>query len=69
MKKAKQSHVAGTKSSRAAGDWHVSHTSLGMGDYYGSGIRAKVGKMRDSYSPEITPLSKKGLKTPPKSVV
>lgn len=61
----KQSHTSNAK--RGSGDWHVSHTSMGMGDYYGTGIRAKIGKMRDGMGMEtVTP---KQLKTPPKSVV
>jgi len=50
----------------------VSHTDkkqTGMGDFYGTGMKAKLGRVRDAYGPIITPVSKKGLKTPPKSVV
>lgn len=61
----KQSHASSAK--KGQGDWHVSHTSMGMGDYYGSGIRAKIGKVVDSYggSKPITPNS---LKKAPKSL-
>lgn len=45
---------------------HVPNTKLGMGDYYGSGVRAKIGKMRDGLG--MATLSKKKLGTPPKSV-
>ncbi len=64
LKKVKQSHVANPKTS--SGDWHVSHTSLGMGDYYGTGVRQPLGKMRRGVGMiEITP---KKLKEPPTSV-
>lgn len=49
------------------GDWHSSHTSMGMGDYYGTGVRAPIGKMRSGMG--MQKVSKKGLKTPPRSVV
>lgn len=65
MKKAKQAHTANPK--KSSGDWHVSHTSMGMGDYYGTGVRAKLGKMRDGMG--MKPLSQKKLGTPPRSVV
>ncbi len=48
---------------------HVMNTKFGMGDYYGTGIKAPIGKMRDSSYPGIRPVNKKQLKTPPKSVV
>lgn len=46
---------------------HTAHTKYGMGDNYGTGIRAKLGRMRDDSMGmhEVTP---KKLKTPPKSV-
>ncbi len=46
---------------------HVANTKYGMGDYYGQAIKNPVGKMRDS-SVGIIPLSKKKMKTPPKSL-
>ncbi len=46
---------------------HTPNTQFGMGDYYGSGVRAKIGKMReDSIGMFVTPPSK--LKKPPKSL-
>lgn len=54
MKKAKNAHTANTK--------------YGMGDFYGSGIRAKVGRIRDSFTGGSNPVSKKGLKKPPKTL-
>lgn len=45
---------------------HTDNVKMGMGDYYGTGILAKVGKIRDVTGFE--PMSKKKLKTPPKSL-
>lgn len=61
----KQSHSSNAK--KGSGDWHVNHSSMGMGDYYGTGIKAKLGRMREDSMGmiEITP---KKLKTPPKSL-
>jgi hypothetical protein len=54
------------KAKKPDGDWHVSNTSLGMGDYYGTGIKAKVGKMREGHGQiQSTP---KQLKKPPRSL-
>jgi len=65
MKKGKSvAHSAEMKN--ANGDWHVSHTNMGMGDYYGTGIRAKLGRVRDGIGVNPTPPHK--LKTPPKSL-
>lgn len=45
---------------------HTDNTKYGMGNYYGTGIRAKIGRMREGVGmQEITP---KELKTPPRSV-
>jgi len=65
MKPNKQAHTP--NKTKSSGDWHVSNTSMGMGDYYGTGIRAKIGKMRDDSMGMIAVTPKK-LKTPPKSV-
>lgn len=54
MKKPKQAHTANTK--------------YGMGDYYGQGIRPKMGRVRDMNLPGVNPVSKKNLKKPPKSL-
>ena len=60
--------TAHTKASKkSSGDWHVSHTSMGMGDYYGTGVKQPLGKMRSS-TVGMTPASPKKLKTPPKSL-
>lgn len=47
---------------------HSSNTKFGMGDYYGTGVRQPFGKMRGD-SVGMYPVSKKKLKTPPRSVV
>lgn len=47
---------------------HTSPTKYGMGDYYGTGMRASVGKMR-SDSVGYRPVTPKKLKTPPRGVV
>lgn len=45
---------------------HTANSKIGMGDYYGSGIRQPIGKMRDGAG--LYPISKKGMKKPPKSL-
>lgn len=47
---------------------HVQNTPYGMGDHYGTGIRAKLGRMRDD-SMGMRALNQKKLKTPPRSIV
>lgn len=47
---------------------HTANTKYGMGDNYGTGIRAKLGRMRED-SMGMQTLTPKKLKTPPKSVV
>lgn len=60
--------TAHTKASKkSSGDSHVSYTSMGMGDYYGTGVKQPVGKMR-SPTVGITPASMKKIKSPPKSL-
>jgi hypothetical protein len=66
MKKGSPAHTAATKGGPMKGDWHVNHSSMGMGDYYGTGIRAPLGKMRDGMGmKEITPTK---LKNAPRSL-
>ena len=60
----KQAHTGKLKA--PDGDWHVSNTSMGMGDYYGTGIKAKVGKMAEG--PGQIPATPKQLKKPPRSL-
>lgn len=47
---------------------HTPASSKGLGDYYGTGIRAKLGRMRGDSMGMVTLTSKK-LKKPPTSVV
>ena len=47
---------------------HTQNTQFGMGDHYGTGIRAKIGRMREG-SAGVIPMTPKELKTPPRSVV
>ena len=45
---------------------HTPNTRIGSGDYYGTGIRAKIGKVRDGMGlPSIKP---KKMGNPPKSL-
>jgi hypothetical protein len=46
---------------------HVANTKYGMGDHYGQGVKAKIGKMR-SNSIGMIQLTPKKLKTPPRSL-
>lgn len=45
---------------------HTSKNKMGLGDYYGTGITAKIGRMREGTGFEE--LSKTKLKTPPKTL-
>jgi hypothetical protein len=47
---------------------HTANTKYGMGDSYGTGIKAKLGDVRDD-TVGMKKLSKKKLGTPPRSVV
>ena len=47
---------------------HTANTKYGMGDNYGIGVRAKLGKMRGD-SMGMIALTPKKLKIPPKGVV
>lgn len=65
MKANKQAHTSNTK--KGSGDWHVSHTSMGMGDYYGTGIKAKLGRVRED-TMGMNAVTPKKLKNPPRSL-
>ena len=41
---------------------------MGCGDYYGTGVKNPIGRMRDD-SVGYRPVSKKQMGTPPKSIV
>lgn len=54
------------KAKKAPKKAHTSNSKTGMGDYYGTGIRNPLGKMRDGMGMyEVTPVK---LKKPPKSL-
>lgn len=46
---------------------HTANTPYGMGDNYGTGIKQKIGKIRDGYS-SSNPVTPKKLKTPPRGL-
>ena len=46
---------------------HTANTKFGMGDYQGSAIKAKVGRMRED-SVGMRQVSPKKLKKPPKAL-
>lgn len=46
---------------------HTANTPYGMGDHYGTGIKAKLGKMREDSMGMIT-LNPQKLKNPPKNL-
>lgn len=49
---------------------HEAHTAprkFGMGDYYGTGVKNPIGKMRDD-SVGYRPVSREQMGTPPKSL-
>ncbi len=61
----KQSHTGKSpKSGTGHGDWHVSHDSQGMGDFYGTGVRNPQGKMRRGWGEYYA--KPESLSVPPK---
>lgn len=48
--------------------WHTPKSSKGMGDHYGNGIKAKVGKIRDMYPVEGFNQQIHNKRNPPKSL-
>lgn len=63
----------GVKPSQASkkpynGQAHTPKSQKGLGDYYGTGIPAKIGKMRDN-SMGMQALTPHEMKKPPKSLV
>lgn len=44
-------------------EWHSSSSKIGMGDFYGSGIKQNVGRVRVDYLNNPSP-SKKSIKRP-----
>ena len=53
------------KSIKATKQHNTPNSKVGSGDYYGTGVRQKVGKQRDSY---VDIPYGKSTKTPPKSM-
>lgn len=53
------------KGTKVKNEWHAPNTQFGSGDYYGVGVKNKVGRTRDDLYPESTPQQ---LGTPPKSL-
>ena len=47
-------------------EWHASNQKIGMGDSYGSGVRQKVGTIREDFINGIGPSPKKTK--PPRSL-
>lgn len=48
-------------------EWHSANAKYGMGDYYGTGIKAKVGRVRDD-SMGMNAVIPSKLKNAPKSL-
>lgn len=67
MKKLKSSHTSSSQGSSSSGDWHVNKSSMGMGDYYGTGIKAKLGRVIEGAG--MKAISSRKLGIPPKNVV
>ncbi len=59
---------ANPKGLKGAKNAHTANTKFGMGDFYGSGVKAKVGKIRSTYEIGVNPMKPKGLKKPPKGL-
>ena len=47
---------------------HTSNSKTGSGDYYGTGVKNKVGTIRDVFVPGVNPMSSKKIGKPPKSL-
>lgn len=45
---------------------HTSNSKKGMGDFYGSGVKNKMGRLLEGTG--VNPLSKSKLKKPPRSL-
>lgn len=45
---------------------HVPKTKYGMGDYYGTGIKNPIGRVREDYM--MNPIPSKNMGKPPKSL-
>ncbi len=54
------------KSTKKKKEWHAPNSPKGSGDYYGSGVRQKMGIMREDLLNNT--VQSKGTKTPPKKM-
>lgn len=48
------------KKLRRTKEAHVADTKYGMGDFYGSGIKQKVGRIRDTFDGSVSTSKKTG---------
>jgi hypothetical protein len=48
--------------------YHTSNAKTGIGDFYGTGIKQKVGTIKDMYLTNMNPMSNKKVGKPPKSL-
>lgn len=55
------------KALKRTGEAHICNTKYGMGDYYGSGIKQPVGRVREDYM-SGPPIKSKKMGKPPKSL-
>jgi hypothetical protein len=55
------------KSLKKKKEWHASKSKIGMGDYYGQGIKQKTARIRDNFVGPIS-MTTKDLKKPPKAL-
>jgi hypothetical protein len=56
------------KLQKGAKESHTAPTKYGMGDYYGTGYTAKIGRLRTGTMLPGNPVKKSKLKNPPKSL-
>lgn len=56
------------KKSKVNKTWHGSNSPYGSGDYYGTGIKQKVGRVRQDFL-DNQPISSKKIGKSPKSLV
>jgi len=54
------------KKGKKLGVAHTPRSPKGLGDFYGTGIRQKIGRMREGMG--MVDISRKGMKKPPKSL-
>jgi hypothetical protein len=54
------------KKLKPAKEWHSSNQKFGMGDYYGSGIKNPMGRIRENMI--MQPVKPSKIKKPPKSL-